>query len=45
MEFFVMLFLALVAGHFLLTAIGYIGILFSPDYDKTQSKGHPRPKK
>lgn len=42
MEFIVIIFLALVAGHFLLTAIGYIGILFSLDKNETEIKRHPR---
>jgi hypothetical protein len=45
MEFLAIIFLTMVFGHFLLTAIGYIGILFSPDYDETESKRHSRFKK
>lgn len=45
MEFLAIIFLSMVLGHFLLTAIGYIGIMFSPNHDETESKRHSRFKK
>lgn len=45
MEFIVIIFLTMVLGHFLLTAIGYIGILFYPEDDETKIKRHSRLKK